>query len=110
MRYRLGNLGDDTTSTDTTDTGPGGAAAPGWLQTLITGATQLELTQQSISNAQQINAINIQRAAAGLPPINPPLTSGPTVNVGLSQNTQTLLLYGALAVGALILVNTLLKR
>lgn len=54
-------------------------------------------------NAQQIAALNIERARAGRPPLNPGIY-GPQVGVGLNPGTQNLVLYGALALGALMLL------
>jgi hypothetical protein len=107
----FGFLGQDTTTTDTTGTTDSTAAgSAGWLQNLITGITQYQVNQQQLTAISQINQINIQRAAAGLPPLPVPTLGAPSVNVGLSPQTQTLLIYGALGIGALILLNTLVKR
>ncbi|NBS80027.1 hypothetical protein EBS57_09625 [bacterium] len=59
---------------------------------------------------RQLMQINIDRAKAGLPPIDVSAYSGVGVNVGLSQGTQQLVLYLALGAGALLLLNTLMKR
>lgn len=81
MRYALGQSDDSTTTDLTAITGAIASSAPA----IITGLTQAELAQSQISAANSINAINIQRAQQGLPPINVNLAStAPTVNVGLS--------------------------
>jgi hypothetical protein len=107
MFYKLGALGQtaDSSATDTT-----AAPATGWLQNLITGITQYKVGQQQLDAISQVNQINIQRAAAGLPPIAMPTLGQPGVNIGLSSDVQTLLMYGALGVGALVVLNMFLKR
>jgi hypothetical protein len=107
MRYRIGHrqslgaLGDD--GTDTTSTS--GSPTPSWLTSLIGAGTQIE----NVVAQQQLNTINIQRASQGLPPL-PSSVVGPTATVGLSTDTQNLLVVGGLAVGALVLLNMLLRR
>ena len=54
--------------------------------------------------------VDIERARQGLPPIDINRYTGVGVNVGLSQGTQQLVLYLALGAGALILLNSLMKR
>lgn len=72
-------------------------------QKIITG---LVMTNQQ----RQLMDLNIERARQGLPPIDINRYSGVGVNVGLSQGTQQLVLYLALGAGALILLNSLMKR
>lgn len=55
-------------------------------------------------NAQQIAQENIRRAKAGLQPINPALYS-PQVGLALSPQTSQLLMYGALGIGAVLLLS-----
>jgi hypothetical protein len=108
MRYSLRGLGD------TSDTGAGGTStqdstSPSWLTSLITGVTGYFTGKQQLDAVNQINQINIQRAAQGLPPISVNL-SQPGVTVGLNSSTQSLLMYGGLALGAVWLATSLLKR
>jgi hypothetical protein len=98
MRYNIGALGDDTTT-------PADSTTPSWLTSLATAGTQIE----NVIAQQQLNTINIQRAAAGLAPL-PSSVVGPTATVGLSSDTKDLLMYGGLAFGALFLLNAFLKR
>lgn len=106
MRFTLG----DTTDTTGTDTGAGGG--PSLLQQLITGFTQYKLGQQQLSTADQVTQMQLARAKAGLPPLNiDTSTLGvPSVSVGLSSGTQSLLMYGLLGIGALIAFNLFTKR
>lgn len=62
-----------------------------------------------VKQANDLVKINIARAEAGLSPID---QSGiaPQVNVGLSAQTQKLVIGGALALGALMLFKTVMGR
>lgn len=94
------------TSTDTS--GGGTSTTPGWLNTLVTGATQFMLGQQQAQRINQLNQINIQRAAQGLPPLNVDM-AGPGVSVGVSSQLQTVMYIG-LGIAGLFVVNSILKR
>lgn len=90
-RHRLNGLGDATaTDTDSFDW----SQVPSWL-------TQI----QTIYNSQKLAEINFQRAAAGLPPLSASQYA-PTVNlgIGMSPDTQKMLLYGAIGLGAFLLL------
>lgn len=99
-------LGDDPTTTDTT------AAAPSWLSQLAQAFTQFKLSQQQLNTANQITQINLQRAQAGLAPIQLDTSSMgvPSVSVGLSSGTKTLLQYALIGGGLLWLGSILLKK
>lgn len=77
-----------------------------WWETGQKILTGLVMTEQQ----RQLMQLNIERARQGLPPIDINRYSGVGVNVGLSQGTQNLVLYLALGAGALILLNTLMRR
>ena len=94
------------TSTDTS--GGGTSTTPGWLNTLVTGATQFMLGQQQAQRINQLNQINIQRAAQGLPPLNVDM-AGPGVSVGVSSQLQTVIYIG-LGIAGLFVVSSMLKR
>lgn len=104
----VGGLGDDTTA----------PAASSWWDQLSTAATSLGTAYLAYKGQQNVLATNIQRANMGLPPIDP-TTGAPTVRttVALSpqlmarlQDTGSLVLYAGLAVGALLLLKSLLKK
>lgn len=109
MRYKIsrpvnfGALGQDAT-TDTSGTGTT-SSTPDWLTSLIGAGTQIE----NVAAQQQLNTINIQRASQGLAPL-PSSVVGPTATVGLSSDTQNLLLVLGLGAGALLLFSMILKR
>ncbi len=69
-----------------------------WYETAAKVASTLVMAnyQREMLNAQ------LDRAKAGLPPLNAS-QYGLGVNVGLSPDTQKLLLYGALAIGGIAL-------
>lgn len=74
-------------------------ASVGWLSALANAVPKA----LQLYNAQQIAAVNIQRAQQGLAPLNPALY-GPQVGVALSPGTSSLILYGAIGLGALVLI------
>jgi hypothetical protein len=98
------NSGD--TSTGNTSTGT--STTPSWLNTLVTGATQFMLGKQQADRINQLNQINIQRAAQGLPPLNVEM-AGPGVSVGVSSGVQTVMYIG-LGIAGLYVVSKILKR
>lgn len=59
-------------------------------------------------NAYQLSQINLDRARRNLPPLSA-ARYGPTVGVGLTGDTSKLLMYGALAVGAVFLLTSAKK-
>jgi len=77
-----------------------------WVDTAQKIMTGLVMTEQQ----RQLMQLNIERAKQGLPPIDINRYSGVGVNVGLSQGTQQLVLYLALGAGALILLNSFMRR
>ena len=93
-------------STDTS--GGGNSTTPGWLSTLVSGATEFMLGQQQAQRINQLNQINIQRAAAGLPPLNVDM-AGPGVSVGVSSGVQTIM-YVGLGIVGLYVVSQMVKR
>ena len=70
-------------------------SSPGesWSTTLQKLLPNLALTAQQL----QLMQINIQRAKQGLPAIDVASYSGAGVNVGLSPDTQKLVIYGGIA-------------
>jgi hypothetical protein len=78
------------------------AQKPGenWTDTYGRIASSLLMTVQQY---QLIN-LNTERAKKGLPPVDIASYSGVGVNIGLSPSTQQLLIFGGLAVAALVLL------
>lgn len=80
------------------------------LQTLIQGAGAALLTKQQLDTAQKVTDIQLQRAQQGLAPLNTSALGlpGVGVNVGLSDSTSKLVMYGGLALLAVLLVPKLI--
>jgi hypothetical protein len=78
---------------------PSGVPAASWLDALSSAAPKI----LAGLNAYQISQINIDRARRGLPAINA-AAYGPQIGVGLNLGSSNLLLYGALAIGAMMLI------
>ncbi len=96
----------DTSGTGSTNTS--GSSSPSWLSTLVTGATQFMLGQQQAQRINQLNQINIQRAAQGLPPLNVDM-AGPGVSVGVSSGVSTIAYIG-LGIAGLFVLSQMFKR
>lgn len=77
-----------------------------WYETAQKMLTGLLMTRQQ----EQLMQLNIERARQGLPPIDINRYSGVGVNVGLSAGTQQLVTYALLGLGAIVLLNTFMKR
>ena len=69
-----------------------------WIETVVKLMPALTLTVQQI----QLMQLNIARAEKGLPPIDITQYSGIGVNVGLSASTRNLLIYGGIALVAVL--------
>lgn len=94
---------------DSSSTSGGGTSTtPSWLNTLVTGVTQFALGAQQAQNVSQLNQINIQRAAQGLPPLNVPI-AGAGVSVGASPALQNVLYIG-LAIAGVFVLSSMFKR
>mgnify|MGYP001003535001 CR=1 FL=1 len=80
-------------------------AGEDYLTTLQRILSSLALTYQQ----QQLMALNIERARRGQPPVDIAQYSGIGVNVGLSTGTQQLVMYGGIALLALLALQTVMK-
>ena len=69
-----------------------------WIDTLTKLVPALTMTVQQV----QLMQLNIERAKNGLPPIDIASYSGIGVNVGLSASTKNLLIYGGIALVAVL--------
>lgn len=74
---------------------PTQTSATSWADVISKGLTTLQTVQ--------LNQINVQRARMGLPPIDVS-AYGTGVRVGLTPQTQQLLIYGGLALLAVMLL------
>lgn len=78
---------------------PSNPADLSWLDKLANAVPKA----LQLYNAQQIAAVNVERAKRGQSAINPAMYS-PQVGVGMDAGTQNLVLFGALGLGALLLL------
>lgn len=108
MEFELVTAADGTDVWVDPDTGKGITAdlkqstATSWADVLKQGLTAVQ--------TYQLNQINVERARMGLPPIDTSAYTGVGVRVGLAPQTQQLLIYGGLALLAVMVFNTLAKR
>lgn len=74
-----------------------------WYQNVLNSVTQLGTAYLTLEQQRQLNQINVQRAAANLPPLNAAeYTAG--FNVGVGQSTQnTAIFIVGLLVGGYVL-------
>ncbi|NBQ47013.1 MAG: hypothetical protein EBU33_00950 [Sphingobacteriia bacterium] len=96
------DTGETMSAVGTQTTAPEGTKLDDWLTIAKQG---LNLVQ-----TQQLNQINVARAKQGLPPIDTSRYTGMGVNLGLTPQTQQLVMYGGLALLAVLLINNLTKR
>jgi len=104
------DVGDSTTNaldvSDAANSGTGSSSLTSWLTGLVGAASQLYLTKSQLDTAQQVTNLQLQRAQQGLPPLNIDMTKlgVPSVAVGLSASTQSLVTYALVGGGLLLLV------
>lgn len=84
--YGLGDVVDSTMDTTWMNN------IPNWIRDI-----------QAAINTQRLLDLNIQRAQQGLPPLTG-ADVAPTLNFGLSAQTQQLVLYGGIALLAVLLM------
>jgi len=94
-----------------------GGASSSWLSsigTAVSAATQAYLGIQQSKDAQTLFDTNLQRAQAGLAPLNANPTAygitSPTVNVGLSPGVQSLAIYGGLGLLGVFAFSAIMKH
>lgn len=112
----LSGMGDTEAtlaSSVTTETGPVNTGLADRIKDILLGVSQAYLTNEQMKMQKKVIDIQIARAQAGLPPIDIDMSKygvGPQATVGISQDTQRLLLWVAAGLGAVYLVPKLLKR
>lgn len=77
-----------------------------WWETWGRIASSVVMAKQQ----RDLMQINVDRAKAGLPPLDMAAYTGVGVNVGLSQSTQQLVIYGGVALLAFLVFSTLARR
>lgn len=108
-------LTDDMTSAAqvTTETGPVSSGVAQRIKDILLGVSQAYLTAEQMKMQKKVIDTQIARAQAGLPPLDIDLSRygvGPQATVGVSQDTQRLLLWLVAGAGAIYLVPKLLRR
>jgi len=93
-------LDEDTGKAIPVDPSQGGATS--WLDLISKGLNTVQ--------TYQLNQINVERAKMGLPPIDTSAYTGVGVRVGLAPQTQQLLIYGGLALLAVMVFQSVMKR
>jgi hypothetical protein len=121
----LKGLGDDgspdptappDSAPDPATSAPPAPASSSWAdatKNILLSASQVYLAKTQIDNQSKLLDTQLARARAGLPPLNiDPASYGlqPTIGVGLSSSTQKLVMYGLIGIGALLLLNTVMKH
>jgi hypothetical protein len=95
------------------DTAVTAGATPSILQQIVEfGKTALPAVL-SYQQQKELNDLNVERARKGLPPINTQqftAQSAPQVRMGLTQDTQKLLIYGVVAAAIVGIVMTIARR
>ena len=81
---------------------PGQSASQSWIDLIGKGLTAVQ--------TYQLNQINVERAKMGLPPIDTSAYTGVGVRVGLAPQTQQLIIYGGLALLAVMVFQGFMKR
>jgi hypothetical protein len=81
---------------------PGQSTAQSWIDLVGKGLTAVQ--------TYQLNQINVERAKMGLPPIDTSQYTGMGVRVGLAPQTQQLIIYGGLALLAVMVFQGFMKR
>ncbi len=83
------------------------------IRDILLGVSQAYLTAEQMKMQKKVVDAQIARAQAGLPPLDIDMSRygiGPQATVGISGDTQKLLLWIAAGAGAIYLIPKLLKR
>lgn len=113
-RSTLGDLGITAPPEVTTTQAPQSQSVIDKVKDLVLGASQAYLTYEQMRAQKKVMDAQLQRAQAGLPPLDFNMESyglvGPQVSVGLSPTTKNLLIWGGAGLAAVYLLPKLLKR
>ena len=95
-------------SSDVSDVANSGSSTPSitsLITGIVSGVSSLYLAKNQVDIQKQVTNIQLQRAQSGLPPL--PISTSqlgvPQVAIGLSTSTQSMLMWGGLGLGALLL-------
>lgn len=84
------------------------------VKDILLGVSSAYLTYEQLQAQKKVMAMQLQRAQLGLPPADINLEqyglTGPSVSVGLSPTTKSLLIYGGAAAAAVYLLPKFLRK
>lgn len=110
----LSGLGITAPTDVTTTEKPVAPSLADKVKDLVLGVSQAYLTYEQMQAQKKVMALQLERARAGLPPLDINMEqyglTGPQVSVGLSPTTRNLLIAGGIGLGAVYLLPKLLKR
>jgi hypothetical protein len=110
----LAGLGITAPADVTTTDKPQAPSTIDKIKDMILGASQAYLTYEQMRAQKKVMDAQLQRAQAGLPPLDINMEryglTGPSVSVGLSPTTRNVLIWGGVGLGAVYLLPKLLKR
>lgn len=104
----LGQWDETVYTMATEDQAAGVDTSQPWYQDLLQFASGALQTYTQFRSQDQIMQLNLERAKAGLPPIDP-TRYGPSVGVGMDYQTRNLMTWALLGAGALALFAILRK-
>lgn len=100
-------------ATVVSETGPVAPSLADKIKDILLGVSQAYLTSEQMKAQKKVLDAQLARAQAGLPPLDIDMSKygmGPSATVGISQGTQSFLLWGLAAAGAIYLVPKVFKR
>lgn len=110
----LGALGISAPSEITTTQAPVAPSVADRIKDIVLGVSQAYLTYEQTQAQKKVMDLQLQRARAGLPPADINMEqyglTGPSVSVGLSSTTRTMLLYGGVGLAAVYLLPKLIGK
>ena len=110
--YGFDPFGENAFAGDVPDVNASGgnpATATNWYDGLISSAEKLGTAWLSYDQAKSIQELNLELVRQGKEPISQ-AEIAPQVRVGIAPDTQRMILYAALGLGALVLFGMLGKR
>ncbi len=110
----LSGLGITAPSAVTATEAPVAPSTIDKVKDILLGVSSAYLTYEQLQAQKKVMSAQLARAQAGLPPLAIDMEqyglTGPSVSVGLSPQTKSLLIYGGGALAAVYLLPKLLKR
>lgn len=110
----LGDLGITSPVEVTTTQNATAPSTADKIKDIVLAASQAYLTVEQMKAQRKVMDMQLQRAQAGLAPLDINMESygltGPSVSVGISPATKNLLIYGGLGLAGVYLFGKFLKR